>query len=78
VPEGEEDEDPQVVFAFAIRGLDELDQGQNFASPCLKLFRGEEAEAIRRHLKKQCVDLLSYALICSFPPHVHDPTRAPD
>jgi hypothetical protein len=38
VSEGEEDEDPQVVFEFAIRDMDEQDQGQNFASSCLKFF----------------------------------------
>jgi hypothetical protein len=55
----EEAEGPRVVFAFLMRGMDELDAGQNIAEPYREFFSGEEAEALRRYLKKQCPDLLT-------------------
>jgi hypothetical protein len=58
VPDDEEDEEPQVVFEFLMRGADELDEGQNIAHPYLLFFEGEEASAIRNYLRKQCPDLL--------------------
>jgi hypothetical protein len=68
VPEGEEDEDPQVVFEFALRGMDEPDGGQNFTSPYLIFFKGEEAEAVRRHLTQDLPDLLENGGRRSRPP----------
>ena len=56
--EDEEDEGPVVVFEFAMRGWDELDEGANIAQPYLEVFKGEEAEAMRRYLKEKCPDLL--------------------
>jgi hypothetical protein len=50
---------PKVVFEFIMRGLDELDEGQSVAQPHLEIFKGAEAEAIRRHLKLQCPDLMA-------------------
>jgi hypothetical protein len=57
--EGEEEEAPQVVISFVTRGMDELDQGQNFTEPYREFFTGEKAEAIRKYLKKRCPDLLT-------------------
>jgi hypothetical protein len=55
----EEGEDPQVVFKFNIRGVDELDEGQNVAEPWVEIFGAEEGEAIRQYLKRQVPDLLA-------------------
>jgi hypothetical protein len=49
----------KVVLQFLLRGIDELDKGQNFAEPWLLVLDGQEAEAVRRHLKKLVPDLLS-------------------
>jgi hypothetical protein len=49
----------KVVFEFLLRGTDELDGGQNIAQPYFLILHGEEAEAVRRHLKKLVPDLLS-------------------
>ena len=55
----EPDDEAAVVVEFSMRGMDELDDGHNIAQPYLKCFFGAEAEAIRRHLKKRCPDLLT-------------------
>ena len=53
-----EGEAPNVVCEFSMRGSDELDKGENWAYPYLKFFSGDEAVAIRKHLKAMCPDLL--------------------
>jgi len=58
VDEAEEDQEPKVVFEFTMRGMDELEEGQNFTEPYVKIFTGIEAEAIRRHLTKHYPDLI--------------------
>jgi len=55
--DGDSDE-TAVVFEFAMRGSDELENGTNFAEPYLEVFEGEEAEALRKHFKDKCPDLL--------------------
>jgi hypothetical protein len=49
-----------VVVEFLMRGMDELEGGQNFTEPYLAVFEGEEAEALRKYLKKTCPDLLTH------------------
>jgi hypothetical protein len=44
-----DDEDSHVVFEFLLRGMDELDEGQNIVQPYLLILEGPEAEAVRRH-----------------------------
>jgi len=51
-------DDTAVVFEFAIRGSDELENGTNFVEPYMEVFGGEEAEALRKHFKDKCPDLL--------------------
>jgi hypothetical protein len=51
--------DSKVVFEFVMRGSDELDEGENIAHPYVEIFDGEEAEALRKHLKELCPDLLA-------------------
>jgi hypothetical protein len=54
-----DDEPAKVVFEFTMRGSDELEEGQNIAQPYIEVFSGDEAVALRRHLKALCPDLLS-------------------
>jgi hypothetical protein len=56
--EGEEKEGLSVCFEFIMRGMDELDEGQNITQPYLEILEGKEAEAVRSYLKQQCPDLL--------------------
>jgi hypothetical protein len=55
----ENGDQPKVVFEFILRGMDELDEGQNVTQPYVVILSGAEAEAVRRHLKKQCPDLMT-------------------
>jgi hypothetical protein len=55
----EEDEAPRVIFEFVMRGWDELDKGANVAEPYVEIFEGEQAEAVRKHLKQMVPDLLA-------------------
>jgi len=59
----QDEEDPEhkrskVVVEFVRAPRGKLDKGQHFREPYLKIFSGAEAEAIRRHLKKRCPNLL--------------------
>jgi hypothetical protein len=54
----EDDEVPHVMIDFALRGWDELEGGENHAYPLVRTFKGDEAEALRKYLKKRCPDLL--------------------
>jgi hypothetical protein len=47
----------KVVFEFVMRGMDELDEGQNVTQPYLAIIEGDEAEAVRRYLKAKCPDI---------------------
>jgi len=51
-------DDTAVVFEFAMRGSDELEEGTNFSEPYIEVFEGDEAKALRRHFKDTCPDLL--------------------
>jgi len=56
----EHEGEPHVVFEFNMRGFDELvEEGTVVAEPYMWVFEGKAAEAVRRHLKEKCPDLLA-------------------
>lgn len=53
-----DEDEPSVVMEFVMRGMDELDEGQNVTQPYLQIFEGAEAKAVRRYFMEKCPDLL--------------------
>jgi hypothetical protein len=59
--EYEDEEGFGVAFEFVMRGMDELDEGQNIAQPYIEILWDEEAAAVRKFLMKRCPDLMGDA-----------------